>query len=239
LLKIVIQKMPLDKNGELIFDIDEAQQLHNNAVEMLSRAIGIDILTTFADVDVADMADSQASVQTDDLQRVERQVYNEWGGSQMLFNTSGNLALEKSIKNDESTMYNMLLQFEVFLNELLEPYNKNKKRLEYKVQLLTTTVYNYETLAKLYKEQMQVGFSKMLPQIALGQSQSSILANAYFENDILDLVNVFIPPLMSSTMNENILNRVRESDSGEGAGRKKLDDDKKSEKTIANQESQN
>lgn len=239
LLKIVIQKMPLDKNGELIFDIDEAQQLHNNAVEMLSRAIGIDVLTTFADVDVEDMADSQASVQTDDLQRVERQVYNEWGGSQMLFNTNGNLALEKSIKNDESTMYNMLLQFEVFLNELLEPYNKNKKRLEYKVQLLTTTVYNYETLAKLYKEQMQVGFSKMLPQIALGQSQSSILANAYFENDILDLVNVFIPPLMSSTMNENILNRVREGDSGEGAGRKKLDDDKKSEKTIANQESQN
>ena len=26
----------------------------------------------------------------------------------------------------------------------------------------------------------------MLPQIALGQSQSSILANAYFENDILE-----------------------------------------------------
>ena len=79
----------------------------------------------------------------------------------------------------------------------------------------------------------------MLPQIALGQSQSSILANAYFENDILDLVNVFIPPLMSSTMNENILNRVRDGDSGEGAGRKKLEDDQKSEKTIANEESQN
>jgi hypothetical protein len=41
----------------------------------------------------------------------------------------------------------------------------------------------------------------MLPQIALGQTQSAILQNAYFENDILDLVNVFIPPLMSSTMN--------------------------------------
>ena len=46
-----------------------------------------------------------------------------------------------------------------------------------------------------------MGFSKMLPQIALGQTQSAILATAYFENDILDLVRVFIPPLMSSTMN--------------------------------------
>jgi len=57
LLKIIIQKMPLDKNGDLVFDIDEAQQLHNNAVKMLGKAIGIDILTTFADVDVADMSD--------------------------------------------------------------------------------------------------------------------------------------------------------------------------------------
>lgn len=248
LLKLVIQKMPLDKNGELIFDVDEAQQLHNNAVQMLSRAIGVDVLTTFADVDVESMIDNQATAQTDDLQRVERQVYNEAGVSQMQFNTDGNIALEKSILNDEATMYNMLLQFEGFLNELLEPYNTNPKKVEYRVQLLTTTIYNYKELSKLYKEQMQLGFSKMLPQIALGQSQSSILANAYFENDILDLVNVFIPPLMSSTMNEKILDRQKGSGNGgtanpkpgteqQGAGRKELPDDQKSEKTIKNLES--
>jgi len=52
---------------------------------------------------------------------------------------------------------------------------------------------------------MQIGFTKMLPQVALGQAQSSILANAYFENDVLDLVRVFIPPMMSSTMNAEAL----------------------------------
>jgi hypothetical protein len=236
--------MPLDKNGELIFDVDEAQQLHNNAVQMLSRAIGVDVLTTFADVEVEDMDASKAETQSDDLARVERQLFNEAGVSQMQFNTDGNIALEKSILNDEATMYNMLLQFEEFLNELLEPLNTNKKKVEYKVQLLTTTIYNYKELAKLYKEQTQLGYSKFLPQIALGQSQSSILANAYFENDILDLVNVFIPPLMSSTMNADILNRVKSgqgnstnlNDSKEGAGRKELADDQKSEKTLRNRE---
>ena len=73
----------------LIFDIDEAQALHNNAVQMLSRAIGVDVLTTFADVDVADMQDTRGTAQTDDLQRVERQVFNEAGVSQMQFNTDG------------------------------------------------------------------------------------------------------------------------------------------------------
>ena len=247
LLKIVVQKMPLDKNGELIFDVDEAQQLHNNAVQMLSRAIGVDVLTTFADVEVEDMNASRAETQTDDLQRVERQLYNEAGVSQMQFNTDGNIALEKSILNDEATMYNMLLQFEQFLNELLAPFNTSKKKVEYKVQLLTTTIYNYKELAKLYKEQTQLGYSKMLPQIALGQSQSSILANAFFENDVLDLVNIFIPPLMSSTMNGDVLNKVKggqgsgntsnPNDTKEGAGRKELEDDQKSEKTIANRES--
>ncbi len=89
----------------------------------------------------------------------------------------------------------------------------------------------------------------MLPQVALGQTQSSILATAYFENDVLDLVNVFIPPLMSSTMNENILNRVKgvggsaggvdpqTGETKEGAGRKELANDQKSEKTIKNIES--
>ena len=247
LCKILIQKMPLDKNGELIFDVDEAQQLHNNAVQMLTRAIGVDVLTTFADVNVESLLDNQATTQSDDLIRVERQLYNEAGISQMQFNTDGNIALEKSILNDEATLYNMLLQFENFLNELIEKYDNGK--VHYRVQLLTTTIYNYKELSKLYKEQMQVGFSKMLAQIALGQSQSSILANAYFENDVLDLVNVFIPPLMSSTMNENILNRVKGAggsaggvdpktgETKEGAGRKELANDQKSEKTIKNIES--
>ena len=177
------------------------------------------------------------------MQRVERQLYNEAGVSQNQFNATGNLALTNSILNDAATMYNMLLQFEIFLNDLISKNNQNKK-LHYRAQILTTTIYNYQEMAKLYKEQTQLGYSKMLPQIALGQSQSSILANAYFENDVLDLVNVFIPPLMSSTMNENILNRVKGSQGGNAAnsgdgqvGRKEKSDDQKSEKTIANKES--
>ena len=244
LLRIIIQKMPIDKNGDLVFDVDEAQALHNNAVKMLSRAIGIDVLTTFADVDVADMSDKSNTTQTDDLTRVERSVYNEAGVSQMQFNSTSNTALNNSILNDEATLYNLIQQFESFLNLLLEPYNKNEKKCYYKAQVLTTTIYNYKEMAKLYKEQAQMGYSKMLPQIALGQSQSSILATAYFENDVLDLVSVFVPPLTSNTMNAEALaqrngNKNKQtsgSESGE-AGRPEKPDNEKSDKTLANRES--
>ena len=248
LLKIIIQKMPLDKNGELIFDVDEAQQLHNNAVRMLGKAIGLDVLTTFADVEVANMEQNNATAEDDSMDRVKQAIYDQAGVSQLQFNSDGNIALNNSILNDEASMYNLLVQFESFLNDLLKPFNKSPKKILYKAQILTTTIYNYKEMAKLYKEQTQLGYSKMLPQIALGQSQSSILANAYFENEILSLSTVFIPPLMSSTMNSDTLKSVgskkvaggnETSTEGNGeVGRNEKADNEKSEKTIANIQSQ-
>lgn len=102
----------------MIFDVDEARDIHNNAVEMLQHAIGVDVLTTFADVQVEDMADSNTTTTSDDLERVERTVYNSLGVSKNLFNTDSNLSLEKSILQDESTMRVLLLQFNSFLIRL-------------------------------------------------------------------------------------------------------------------------
>ena len=239
LLKIVIQKLPLDKNGDLVFDVDEAAELHNNAVAMLGKAIGIDVLTTFADVAVEDMADTAAASKLDELEKVERTVYNESGTAQNLFNTDGNLALEKSILNDEASIYNLILQFQDFLNLLLAPYNKQPKKLYYRASILPTTIYNFKDMAKLYKEQTQLGYSKMLPAIALGESQSSVLATAYFENDILDLVHKFIPPMSSNTMSAEALNQTGKNNNDEKkVGRTEKENDEKSDKTLKNLESQ-
>jgi len=184
---------------------------------MLSRAIGVDVLTSYADIDVADMSDKSTTTATDELEKVERAIYNEAGVSQLQFNSDGNIALTNSILNDEASMYNLIVQFESFLNLILQPFNKSPKKCYYRAEILNTTIYNYKDMAKLYKEQAQMGYTKMLPQIALGHTQSSILANAYFENDILDLVRVFIPPLTSNTMNAEALQN-RGNTSGKSNG---------------------
>ena len=240
LMKLIIQKFPFDKNGDPIFDMDEMTEMHRNAMMMVGQAIGVDVFSTFADVDVEDIADNKAaSASTDDLERVEREVYNEAGISQMQFNTDGNIALEKSILNDEATMYNLLLKFEKFLNVLIKPFNTNKN-FNCRIQLLTTTIYNYKDMAKLYKELTQLGYSKMLPQIAIGQSQSSVLDTAFFENEVLDLVNVFVPPVSSNVMNSDILTKKggNNGNTSETGGRPEKPDDEKTEKTIRNKEAQ-
>jgi hypothetical protein len=111
------------------------------------------------------------------------------------------MSLEKSILNDEGAVRSLLLQFGVFFDRLTQAFGSNKKKYNFRLYMLETTQYNYKELSKMYKEQTQMGFSKMLPQIALGHSQSSILNSVYFENEVLHLSEIMIPPLMSSTMN--------------------------------------
>ena len=260
LLKIVIQKLPMDKNGDLIFDVDEARDIHNNAVQMLRRAIGVDVLTTFADIDSIDMSDKNTATSTDDLEKVERAVFNSMGLSQNLFNTDGNMSLEKSVLNDESSMRSLLLQFGMLFDRIAQDKSSNPKKWNFRLYMLETTQYNYKEISKMYKEHVQIGYSKMLPQIALGHTQSAIINTAYFENDILHLSEIMIPPLMSSTMRgEDILgskdgSKTASNNKGAGqastkdkaaaagattkaAGRPEKPDDQKSDKTIQNKES--
>ena len=202
---------------------------------MLSRAVGVDILTTFADVESIDLSDSAASTTVDNLEKVERTVYNSVGISRNLFNTDGNLSLEKSILNDEGSIKTLIYQMEIFFDRIARSKSLNKKKCVFNFYMLHTTQYNYKDLSKLYKEQAQTGYSRMLSQIALGHSQSSIMDTAYFENHVLDLETVMIPPLTSATMTAEDLELLNE-DSGE-AGRPEKPDEEKSEKTIQNLES--
>ena len=248
LLKIIVQKLPIDKNGDLIFDIDEAQDIHRNAVAMLSNAIGVDVLTTFADIESVDISDKATATTNDELEKVERSLYNAFGTSQNIFNASGNMATTNSILNDEAMCRNLLLQFMAFYDQVTQLMSSNPKKWKFRLYMLETTQYNYKELSKMYKEQTQIGYSKMLPQIALGQSQSFIINSCKFENEVLKLHEIMIPPLMSSTMSsEDVLGRTDNSNTTKSqkaiegdeksVGRPEKDDSEKSDKTIANKES--
>ena len=98
-----------------------------------------------------------------------------------------------------------------------------------------------------------MGYPKMLPQIALGHSQSSILATLTFENEILHLSEIMIPPMMSSTMSGSVVKKDQNDQNNsqnkqtsssttkvteqKQSGRPEKSDEEKSDKTIANRES--
>ncbi len=246
LLKIIVQKLPLDKNGDLIFDVDEAKDIHNNAVAMLKRAVGIDVLTTFADIEKIDTRDNNSTTSKDDLEKVERSLFNSAGVSQNIFNAEGNLAVTNSILNDEASFRDLILQFESFLNRMAEKFSR-KNHYSFLVTMLETTQYNYKEMSKAYEGQTKIGFSKMLPQIALGHSQLQILADAHFENEVLHLSEIMLPPLSSNTISgqdllgrrdqTNTSNSQKQQESEKESGRPEKQASEQSDKTIANKES--
>ncbi|MBQ9657352.1 MAG: hypothetical protein IJV31_01120 [Clostridia bacterium] len=65
------------------------------------------------------MSDKNTTTTKDDLAKVERSLYNATGISKNIFNTDGNMALEKSILNDESTIRNLILQFTIFFDRIV------------------------------------------------------------------------------------------------------------------------
>lgn len=248
LLKIIVQKLPLDKNGDLIFDVDEARDIHNNAVAMLKKGIGLEVLTTFADIIKIDAKDNYSATSVDDLEKVERTLFNNSGVSHNLFNAEGNLATTNSILVDEAAMRDIPLGFENLFNRIVAKFNR-KGHYEFRVSILETTGFNYKELAKLYKEHSQLGYPKLLPQIALGHSQSTILATMAFENEVLHLADIMIPPMSSNTMSGKDLDNNKQStqdktqnkqtnNNSEEAGRPEKEDSQKSDKTVANRESQ-
>lgn len=240
LLKILVQKLPLDKNGDLIFDVDEAKDIHDNAVAMLKRAIGVDVLTTFADIVKIDTKDNNSATTTDDLEKVERTVFNNIGISKNMFNAEGNLAVTNAILTDESRVRDIPLMFSALLSRIVEKFNR-KNHYEFRVNILETTQYNYRDIAKMYKEQAQMGYPKMLPQIALGRPQIEVISTLDFENNVLHLAESMIPPMMSSTMSSNALGKTSQSNNNQNqnkqVGRPQKPDNEKSDKTVANKES--
>lgn len=249
IMKIIIQKFPLDKNNDLVFDLGEMQAFHDMAVSMLGDSIGVDVLSTLADVKVEDMADSGNVNSVDQLEKVERTVYNEAGVSQMQFNSEGSVALGYSVSSDEGSLSGLIGQFEEYVEDMIAPLNRLiKKKLCYRVNILPTTVYNYKDMAALYREQTMLGFSKLLPQVALGMSQSVVIATALFENKMLKLDDVFTPPQMSSTISSKDQKEEEKNDSEnqnqkqkqevevkqDEGGRPELADENKSDKTLQN-----
>lgn len=234
LSKILVQRFAVDKNGELSLNMAEIQQIHQNALDMVGEIEGLDVLTTFADVSVLDLQQKSGFNQSNDpLKNFLNSIYTNAGVSANLFATDGNLALDKSITNDESVMFMLFVEkIQNFIN-----YELNRRFGTNKVGLICNfpriTIYNFKEMADMFKGQAMYGYSKRLPAIATGQSQSSLMAGIEYENEVMNMAEAMRPLQSSATQSNKPVSNSEEKETG----RPTLPDSQKSDKTIKNLES--
>lgn len=224
LAKILIQKLPMNEDGELIFTTAEAAEIHRAGVNMLANNTNVDVMTTFADVEMIDLQKS-GSANRDNLEKIERSIYNEAGLSKNLFASDGNIALDYSVRTDCALVYDMAKQFMPFMD-----YHLNRKSKKNKIflvfLLLPITQYNREEMFDLYLKAAEYGYSKLLPGIAAGVKQSDMIDLIHYESKVLKLQDIMVPVQSAHTTSGN-----------QEAGAPEKKDSKKQDKTLNNDES--
>ena len=248
LYKLLIQKMPIDNDGELVFQLDEVADIHESVASMLQEVDTVDVLTTFGDTTLESLQESSAASQSAD--RIEKYRKNTWdalGRGNILFNPEGSSSLAYMIKKDESLMIAYLNMYESWIKFHIND-KFSRTGLTFDFEIIPTTVFNRKDLQESYFRGAQYGYSKMFAGVVMGIKQMSQLSLMNFENDFLKMSEKMIPLQSSYTTSGNVIategktsqtaqktsNNPSVGNIDNKGGRPELPDEQKSEKTQAN-----
>ena len=172
------------------------------------------------------------------------QFYTDAGVSAELFNSTTGSTLAESQKRDAMFMNKLREQISIWLNFYLNSicYKKNIKTTKFVFSFLDTSYTNREEMIGSYLEGAQYGFSKIVPQVALGVKQRYIESMVAFENEVLDLDAKLVPLQSSHTMSSKdraadsadtkTANKEAQKASEEQNGRPAKDTNEKTDSTV-------
>ena len=246
--KIIVQKIPHLTDGRLLFEPDEALEIHQGTVGMLRGNKNVSVMTTYADVDaIASKTQAESSVGT--LDKMEKNVYAQAGVSSEIFTSSGSSSLDASLRNDMAFMMLLANKFASYITNLLNRKFSNSN-ISFKYIILPITYHNYDKFVDTSFKLVGSGYSFLMPAVALGLSQKDLGNLKDLENNILKLGEKLIPPSTSYTQSgdgtSNGDNPKEESETGEPVvtdidegGRPSKEEGEKADTTLQKEKSLN
>ena len=220
--KILVQHIPHLTDGGLLFEPEEAVEMHKGAVDMMKKNENLSVLTTYADVD-AIVSKSANDNSLNSVDKALTNIYAEAGSSSQLFGTDSNLSLSTSITNDMALMMVLARKLENFVTSIInEKYGNSNITFTYKI--LPVSFYNQKEYVEETLKLANSGYSFLLPALAMDLSQRELSNIKDLENDVLKLKEKLLPLSTSYTETGNV-------------GRPAKDAQDKSAKTVANEES--
>lgn len=236
--KILINKIPLDKNDEPVLSMEQLEVYHNGIGNMLKDHKYIDVLTTFGDTDLAQVQESDSTAQRNTIQKFSDAAYSAAGVSSSIFNSAGNTALKYSIEKDVALMHSLATKYETWLTFIVNHIYGNSK-ISFSVDILPISIHTRKDMQDAYLRGAQYGYSKIYAGVAEGIRQSDMMSLIHFENDILNLHNTMIPLQSSYTQNsaQNSGQNGKANDTNNENKGHVLDETQRSDKTIVNRNS--
>ena len=225
--KILVQKIPHLNDGRLLFEPDEAEEMHRGAVGMVRNNQNTTVLTTYADVDSIVSRGSTENAGRNTLESMKQNIYSQAGVSGEIFAATGGNTTETSIKYDTAIMMYLANKFSRFITNIIND-NFANSNISFKYTILPITHQNEAKYIDGSYKLATAGYSLIVPALAQGLSQRDLVNIKDLENDVLGLTDKLIPPKTSFTDG---------GEQGSEGGRPTKESGDKKDQTIKNEES--
>ena len=183
--KIIVQRIPHLNDGRLLFEPDEAEEIHYGTVGMMKGNKNVSVLTTYGDVS-AIASNTSADRSETTLTRMEQNIYAQAGTTGQIFASTGSSSLESSLNNDLALMMYLANKFSRFISNTLNDLFANGN-ISFTYQILPISYYNYVDFADSAFKLVGSGYSALLPALAYNLSQRDLVNIKDLENDVLKL----------------------------------------------------
>ena len=224
--KILVQRFALDEQDDLAMYLEELAKIHEATASMFADNPYVDVLTSIADdVKLLDSRATNNSITFNNVTNLMGTKYENAGLSKEIFYATTATALNLSLQNTMSFVGKLNDKIANWLKVFLYG-SMSFGPMEPMVTILPVTYYNKDKMVDSYLKAAQNGYSKLMPFIANGNLQSTLIASLRLENDILKLQDKLIPLQTSFTQSN------KTGSTGNSVGRPPLDDSDKTPETI-------
>lgn len=227
LKKILVQKVGVD-GLNLVFEPDEAEEMHEGVIEMLANNPDIDVVTTYNDIELLDL--SSDDDEKTDIDEVQNLIYKSAGISAELFCATTDAGIDYSLNNDLSMMMVLGQRFAHFFTALLN-YKFSSKKIKFKFTILPISFYNSAEYTSRAKDLAAFGYSFLTPVLSTGIDQTSLADLKELENELLNFDEV-LKPLQSAYTQSGKTNAIT-------AQAAKTDEKEKTDENKADNEDNN
>ena len=206
--RIVIQKIPLDpRTNKALFPPSLAEKFHTATKNNLPD--GVAITTNPLDVKVESFGNSYNQA-NDIMDRATREVWNNSGVSNQLFNNSNNSAeaLRKNVIVNQILIKRFLGYFTIYLN------SKISRRWKYSMAFMPITEMNKAEMVKLYSSSLATGGSRLQALSAYGLEPLQALNVLELEQNILDIDTLMMPKASGYNISSQEVGRPTNEDKG-------------------------
>lgn len=190
---LLLQRVPIDDNSEgvdnFLLDMDTVIQFDAKLQASVPDQVGV--ATT--PMEITPIQFKNDTPEVDLLSKATRSMFDNAGTSQMLFNSdkSGKVGLDASIHTDEMMAFEVMRQLERWVRRYIK---QNVSGSKFIFNFLDISPFNKDSFISTQRDLATIGVPNKLTLCAAnGMNPLETFSAAYFENDVMNIIDSFVP----------------------------------------------